>query len=184
MTRAIVSVLLAVLCWGITGCSNGVGGLQNYTDARSGYEFAYPNGWVEVEAGGESRGVEVVFRDLVQRTENLSVVVNPLPEEQKMLEDLGTPSEVGNRLLKGAIATPESGRQGELLSAEFGKVGAQTYYKLEYHVTLPGNIERHNLASVALSRGKLFTFNVSVPEQRWDRLNEMYSAMVDSFRVY
>ena len=50
------------------------------------------------------------------------------------------------------------------------EVDGKIYYLLEYAVKLPNQQERHNISSVAVSRGKLFTFNASVPEKRWQKL--------------
>lgn len=183
MLRTIAALVLIPICVGLFGCSNGIGGLQRYTSTVEGYEFLYPNGWVEVQIANDDSGIDVVLHDIVEVSENVSVVVNEVPDD-RTLTDLGSPSEVGYRLLKNAIAPPESDRQAELLSAEVGQAEGQTYYKLEYQVTLANGRERHNLANVAVSRGKLLTLNVSVPQRRWNRLQAMFEAMVNSFKVY
>jgi photosystem II oxygen-evolving enhancer protein 2 len=54
---------------------------------------------------------------------------------------------------------------------------------LEYAVKLP-NQARHNLASVAVSRGKLYTINVSATEERWPKVKEAFEKVVKSFSVY
>lgn len=177
------ALVLALVGTALLGCSNGIGGLQRYTSTVEGYEFLYPNGWVEVGIQNDTSGIDVVLHDIVEVSENVSVVVNEVPDD-RTLTDLGSPSEVGYRLLKNAIAPPESDREAELLRAELGQAEGQTYYKLEYQVTLADGRERHNLANVAVSRGKLFTLNVSVPQRRWNRLPALFEAMVNSFKVY
>jgi photosystem II oxygen-evolving enhancer protein 2 len=62
-------------------------------------------------------------------------------------------------------------------------VGDKTYYILEYAVKLPNQQERHNLASVAVSRGKLYTFNASTPEPRWTKVQPLLQRVVSSFSV-
>lgn len=184
MFRSLIATVLIVLNLCLVACSNGVGGLQKYTNSTQGYEFVYPNGWVQVEVGNSATGVDVVFRDLIERTENVSVVISEIPQG-KTLKDLGTPSEVGYKLLKSAIAPPNSERKAELISAQLGEAEGKSYYKLEYQVKLPNyDQERHNLASVTVSRGKLFTLNVSVPQRRWEKLHQMYDVVASSFRVY
>jgi photosystem II oxygen-evolving enhancer protein 2 len=173
---AIVLVLTVVVA--LQACSSPASGLKAYIDATKGYRFLYPIGWVAVKVAG---GPDVVFRDLIQETENVSVVINPVPSN-KTLTDLGSPTEVGYRLSKSAIAPPGSGRTAELVNAESREANGKTYYFLEYAVKLP-NQERHNLASVAVSRGQLYTLNVSALEGRWDKVKSMFDTVVKSFSV-
>lgn len=167
-----------VLALTLQGCGTTGNALTPYVDALGGFKFLYPVGWVQVKVAS---GPTVVFHDLIEETENVSVVVNPVPDGQT-LESLGTPSEVGYKLSKTAIAPPESGRVAELVNAEAREANGKTYYLLEYEVQLPGQ-RRHNLASVAVSRGKLFTFNVSTPERRWAKAGDLLSRVVRSFSV-
>jgi photosystem II oxygen-evolving enhancer protein 2 len=90
---------------------------------------------------------------------------------------------VGYRLSKSAIAPADSGRQAELVNAEARQAGDVTYYLLEYAVKLPNQL-RHNLASVVVRRGQLFTFSVSTTEQRWQKIQTRLRAMADSFSVF
>lgn len=179
MLKRIAAILLVVLSFSLAGCVSPTSGLNSYVDSTKGYQFLYPNGWIPVKV---SNGPDVVFHDLIEPTENLSLIISPVPEG-KTLADLGTPSEVGYKLSKSAIAPPESGREAELVSAEMRESGDKTYYVLEYAVKLPDQ-ERHNLASVAVSRGKLFTFNTSTTEKRWQKVHDRFQLVVNSFSVY
>jgi photosystem II oxygen-evolving enhancer protein 2 len=179
MLKTIAVVLLLVLSFGLHGCTTSVSGLKSYVDSIDGYQFLYPNGWLPVQV---TDGPDVVFHDMIERTENVSVVMSSVPEG-KTLADIGTPGEVGYQLQKNVIAPPGSSRTAELVNAETRESGDKSYYLLEYNVKLP-NQERHNLASVAVSRGKLYTFNVSTSEQRWDKLHDMFKTVVRSFSVY
>lgn len=176
--KRIVAMLLVVLV--LTGCGTGVSGLKSYVDSIDGYEFLYPNGWLPVKAAS---GADVVLHDLIEATENVSVVISPVPEG-KTLAELGTPSEVGYKLVKSAIAPPNSGREAELVNAGTLESGAKNYYILEYVVKLPNQQQRHNLASIAISRGKLLTFNASAPEHHWKRVRQVFEQVVNSFSVY
>ncbi len=181
MLKQIAAVLLVVLvALSLTGCVSAGAGLKSYVDSIDGYEFLYPNGWLPVKV---SSGPDVVLHDLIETSENVSVVINPVPEG-KTLTELGTPSEVGYKLGKSAIAPPDSGREAELVNAGTQESGAKTYYVLEYAVKLLNQQERRNLASVAVSRGKLFTFNASAPEKRWPKVQRVFEQVVNSFSVY
>jgi len=179
MVRFTAVVIIMLLSLTLSGCVSGVSGLKPYVDSTDGYQFLYPNGWIPVKV---SNGPDIVFRDLIQETENVSVVVSPVASD-KTLADLGSPSEVGQRLAQRVIAPPDSGREAELVAAASRQSGPKTYYNLEYSIKL-GNRERHNLASVAVSRGKLYTLSVSAPEQRWPRVHDEFEKVINSFSVY
>lgn len=183
MFKKLLIALLAVLTISLYGCSLGISGLQSYVNATNGYEFLYPNGWVPVDVKQASEGVDVVFRDIIERTENLSVIISSVPDN-KSLEDLGTPSEVGYRFLQAANGNANSPREAQFLNAESRQGNGKTYYLLEYQVKLPDRQERHNISSVAVSRGKLFTFNVSTRQGRWDDVKDTFEAVARSFQVY
>ncbi|WP_250125464.1 photosystem II reaction center PsbP [Chroococcidiopsis sp. CCMEE 29] len=180
MLKRIAAILLVVLSLSLTGCVSATSGLNGYVDSIDGYEFLYPNGWLQVKVSG---GPDVVFHDLIETTENVSVVISSVPAG-KTLAELGTPGEVGYKLGKSAIAPPDSGREAELVNAEKLESGGKTYYLLEYVVKLANQQERHNLASVAISRGKLFTFNASTPEKRWPKVHQVFEQVVKSFSIY
>ncbi|MBD2497608.1 photosystem II reaction center PsbP [Nostoc sp. FACHB-280] len=155
-------------------------GFKSYVDTADGYQFLYPNGWLPVKV---ANGPDVVFHDLIEISENVSVVISPVPEG-KTLKELGAPTEVGYKLGKAALAPSDSGRTAELVDAREKDTEGKTYYILEYLVKLPNNQQRHNIASVAVSRGKLFTFNASIPEKRWTKVKRTMENVVDSFTVY
>jgi photosystem II oxygen-evolving enhancer protein 2 len=180
MLKRIAVVLLVVLSLSLQSCVSAAAGLKGYVDSSDGYEFLYPNGWVPVRV---EDGPDIVFHDLIQETENVSVVISPVPDG-KTLQELGTPSEVGYKLSKNAIAPPDSGREAELVNAESKQVGDITYYLLEYEVKLPDQQERHNLASVVVRRGQLFTLNLSATERRWSKMKDLFQDVVSSFSVY
>lgn len=154
--------------------------LNDFVDTTDGYQFSYPNGWVQVKV---SSGPDVVFHDIIEPSENVSVVISPVPGN-KPLADLGSPTEIGYKLAKNALAPEGSGRTAELIDAAEREVDGKKYYKLEYNIKLPNNTQRHDLASVAVGHGKLFTFNASVSEKRWLRVKRLIEESVNSFQVY
>jgi len=174
-----IAVLMLILSLCLHGCANSVSGLQSYVDSIDGYKFLYPTGWLPVKV---SDGPDVVLHDIIENTENITVVISPVPEG-KTLAELGTPSEVGYQLQKNAIAPPNSNRQAELVNAEKLESGDKSYYILEYSVKLP-NQQRHDIASLGVSRGKLFTFNVSTTENRWEKMHDVFEKVVKSFSLY
>ena len=179
MFKKLIAVLLVIVSISLCSCSSVLGGLQSYIDSTKGYEFLYPNGWVPVDVRA-SEGVDLVFHDIVERSENLSVIISSVPKD-KTLEELGTPSEVGYRFLKTS-SIPNSNRQAEFISAQSHEAKGKTYYILEYEVKSPD--PRHNIASIAVSRGQLFTFNLSTRQGRWTKVEDRFRAIANSFTVY
>jgi photosystem II oxygen-evolving enhancer protein 2 len=181
MLKRVMVMVLVILSLSLQGCIPvATSGLKSYIDSIDGYQFLYPNGWLEVKV---TNGADVVFHDIIQQTEGVSVVVSSVPDSKKTLRDLGTPKDVGYQLGKTAIAPPNSGRKAELISAESREMGDKTYYLLEYAVKIGDQI-RHNLASAAISRGKLYTFNAATAEERWPKMEEVLRQVVNSFSVY
>lgn len=183
MLRAIVAALVLMLSLTLTSCATDGGSFQSYDSPSAGYQFLYPNGWIPVDVKNASEGVDLVYRDLIERSENLSVIVSDVPEG-KTLTDIGTPTDVGYRFFKAVNNDPNVNRNAELIRADSHEDNGQTYYILEYQVKLPDNTERHDIASVAVSRGKLYTFNLSTPQQRWDKVKKVFETAVNSFSVY
>ncbi len=182
MLRIFISLLLISLTTLISSCSAGVSGLQSYVNPAQGYEFLYPNGWIAVDVKNASSGVDVVFRDLIERSENLSVIISDVPSD-KTLEDLGTPTDIGYRFFKAVNNNPELNREADFITAESRQVNDKTYYLLEYEVETPDQPARHNIATVAVSRGKLFTFNLSTTEKRWNQVKDTFTVAAKSFTV-
>lgn len=183
MFKSLGILILAFISFTLVSCSVGLGGLQSYVDAKDGYQFLYPNGWVGVDVQKSPQGVDVVFRDIIEPSENLSVIISDVDKEQTLTE-LGTPTEVGYRLLKQMNNNAQSDRQTDLINAESRETEGHTYYTLEYRVKSPNQPERHNIASISVSRGKLFTFNLSTLQKRWDKVKNLFENSVNSFSVY
>ncbi|MBT9317456.1 photosystem II reaction center PsbP [Leptothoe spongobia] len=181
LKRLVALIIVFVTMFGLEACSGSAPvSLLNYVNSYQGYQFNYPTGWVEVKV---AEGPDVVFHDIINTTENVSVVVSPVADG-KTLEELGGPSEVGYKLSQNITTVAGRDRNVELLSAQnVDTPEGKTYYILEYLTTTP-NGQRHNLASAIVRRGQLFTFNASVPEARWKRLKNSLTQAVASFSVY
>ncbi|MEM1309433.1 MAG: photosystem II reaction center PsbP [Cyanobacteria bacterium P01_H01_bin.153] len=178
MLKRLTAVFVVVTALILQGCVGAAAGLQSYTDTYDGYRFLYPTGWTEVKVSGNA---DVVFHDIVNETENISVVISDVPEGQT-LKDLGSPTEVGYKLSKSINALAGEDREVELANAVEIDRDGQPYYILEYIADLPSGV-RHNIASVVVRRDKLFTFNASTIESRWDKVSDLMKQSVASFYV-
>ncbi len=170
---------LAFLALCLSGCSVGAAGLNPYINTTEGYQFLYPNGWVQIQA---NPGPNILFHDLIDPNETVSLVISPV-KSGKTLAELGSPGELGERLMNTALAQAAVEQKPQLVRAESRQDDKQLYYNLEYLVNTP-NGTRHNLATIATSRGKLYTLNASVPESRWRKLATTLQQVVNSFQVY
>lgn len=180
MLKRLAAILLVIVGLSLQSCVGAGGGLQGFADAARGYQFSYPTGWVQVKVAD---GPDVVFHDIINPTENVSVVISPMPAD-KSLEALGGAADVGYQLSKRITALAGDDRQVELVNAQaISAPDNKTYYILEYIADLPSGV-RHNLASVIVRRGQLFTFNASVSEARWEKVKDLLKQSVASFSVY
>ena len=182
LKRLAALILIFATALGLQSCGGSAPvSLLDYVNSYQGYQFGYPTGWVEVKVSG---GPDVVFHDIINPTENVSVVVSPVAKG-KTLEELGGPTEVGYKLSKSITEMAGDDRDVELVNAQnIDTDDGKTYYILEYLATTPDGQQRHNLASAIVRRGQLFTFNASVPEARWKRLKNALTQAVASFSVY
>jgi photosystem II oxygen-evolving enhancer protein 2 len=170
---------LTFLALCLSGCSVGAAGLNPYIDTADGYQFLYPNGWVQIQT---NQGADVLFHDLIDPSETVSLVISPV-KSGKTLAELGSPGELGERLMNTALAQATVDQKPQLVRAESHQDSKQLYYTLEYVVNTSTGT-RHNLAAITTSGGKLYTLNASVPESRWPKLVKTLNQVVNSFQVY
>lgn len=183
MYKSLVAILLIIVSFIVASCSPQVGQLQSYVNQQQGYGFFYPNGWIPVDVKNASEGVDAVFRDFIERSENLSVIISPVEKTQR-LEDLGSASDVGYHFLRRLNDDPNVKRDVELLQADLLENKGKTYYILEYQVQMPNKPPRHELASVTINNGKLYTFSLSTPQRRWEQVKNIFYSVANSFFVY
>ena len=172
---ALCSLLLAVA---LVGCSAAAAGLQSFQSPDGRYAFLYPTGWTRVQVPD---GPQLVFHDLINSDETLSLVISEV-DAGDSLEALGSAVAVGERLRRAVIAPEGSGREAELVEARERDQSGRTYYNLEYAVHLADR-DRHELATVVVDRGRLYTFAASTNEVRWPRVRELFERVIGSFAL-
>ena len=173
MGVAFFLALLLTACGG-SGFTSGFNSYQS-TDGR--YGFLYPTGWTRVAVSG---GPKVVFHDLINSDETLSLVVSEVGKDVE-LEELGSPEAVGARLMREVIAPEGTGREADLLEANRREDFEHTFYDLEYSVHLQDR-DRHELATVVVDRGYLYTLAASTNEVRWIKVRTIFEQSIMSFR--
>ena len=184
LSSRLLARLLAVLvgalvvCGGLAGCSAAAAGLNPFQSPDGRYAFLYPTGWTRVAV---TTGPQVVFHDLINSDETLSLVisdVNPANE----LASLDGARAVGEKLGRIVIAPEGSGRQAELVEAVERQDGSHTFYDLEYAVHLADR-DRHELATVVVDRGRLYTLAASTNEARWPKVESLFHQVITSFTL-
>ena len=180
MLRSSARVLLSfALIFFLGACSSGVSaGLEPFQSTDGRYGFLYPTGWTRVTV---DNGPAVVFHDLINSDETLSLVVSNL-ENDVDLESLGSPSEVGDRLIKQLISSDLDGRTVELVDSTERHVSDHTFYDLEYKINYLDN-NRHELATVVIDRGALYSFAAGTDENRWNKVSSLFERVIESFTL-
>lgn len=175
---ALMALLALGLMGGLSACSAAAAGLQSFQSPDGRYAFLYPTGWSRVQVSG---GPQVVFHDLINSDETLSLVISEVTTTND-LSDLGSPQAVGEKLRRVVIAPEGSGRQAELVEARERELAGRTFYDLEYAVHLSDR-DRHELATVVTDRGRLYTFAASTNEARWPKVSELFERVITSFNL-
>ncbi len=167
-----------VLSLALVGCSAAAAGLNSFQSPDGRYAFLYPTGWTRVQV---SDGPQVVFHDLINSDETLSLVISEVNATNE-LESLGSAVAVGEKLGRVVIAPAGSGREAELVEAQERQDGGRTFYDLEYAVHLSDR-DRHELATVVVDRGRLYTLAASTNEARWPRVKGLFHQVIQSFTL-
>jgi len=177
--RRLLPLLLAgVLALAVSACSAAAAGLNSFQSPDGRYAFLYPTGWTRVQV---SEGPQVVFHDLINADETLSLVVSDVNSTNN-LDDLGSAVAVGEKLRRVVIAPEGSGREAELVEAVEREDGGRTFYDLEYAVHL-NDRDRHELATVVVDRGRLYTLAASTNEVRWPKVKTLFHQVIHSFTL-
>ena len=178
LTRLLPLLLAGVLALGISACSAAAAGLNSFQSPDGRYAFLYPTGWTRVQV---TEGPQVVFHDLINADETLSLVVSDV-NSTNSLENLGSAVAVGEKLRRIVIAPEGSGREAELVEAVEREDGGRTFYDLEYAVHL-NDRDRHELATVVVDRGRLYTLAASTNEVRWPKVKLLFNQVIHSFTL-
>ncbi len=180
LNRAL-SFFVALSClFSLVACSSSMtAGLEAFQSTDGRYGFFYPTGWTRIAVKG---GPEVVFHDMINSDETLSLVVSDVSPDIE-LEKIGSPLEVGERLMNNLLAPNGGDRQAELIDAKSREVDGRKFYNIEYLIHLPQK-DRHELATVIVDHGSLFTFAAGTNELRWNKVDDLFKRVISSFTFF
>jgi len=183
MIKSCLITLLLVIGLFSSGCASALADMKTFVDTSDGYQLLYPNGWVPADVKGSSIGLDAIFHDLIEPTENLSVIISKVSKD-KHLEEFGDASEVGAHLVAKMNNSLQKGSSISLIDTQLRSSQGKNYYSLEYSLKFPDQRERHDLASVVINNGKLYTLALSAPENRWTKVKDIFYKVIESFSVY
>jgi len=170
------SLLAIALVLTLGACSTGgAAGLEPFKSQDGIYGFLFPTGWTRVAV---DNGPEVVYHDLINSDETLSLVISKL-ENEINLDDLGGADAVGQRL----FGEKNSDNSIQLLNASEREIDERKFYDLEYIADLEGN-SRHEIATVVVNKGYLYTLAASTSEKRWSKMQDTFKRVVTSFTFF
>ena len=170
------SLLAIALVLTLGACSTGgAAGLEPFKSQDGRYGFLFPTGWTRVAV---DNGPEVVYHDLINSDETLSLVISKL-ENEVDLDDLGGADAVGEKL----FGEKNSNNPIQLIDALQREVDDHKFYDLEYTVD-SGQNGRHEFATVVIDRGYLYTLAASTSEQRWSKMQDIYKRAISSFTFF
>ena len=124
---------------------------------------------------------EVDFDELTNTDDPWSLVVSNVDAEDD-LQTLGSAVAVGERLRREVIAPDGSGRDADLIEARERDSDGHVFYDLEYAVHLQDR-DRHELATVVVDRGRLYTLATSTNEDRWPKVKALFESVISSFTL-
>ena len=176
--RLLVTFWLVCLLGACSGGSAASAGLTGFQSPDGRYAFLYPVGWTRVSVSG---GPQVVFHDLIHSDETISLVMSEVDSNEE-LDQLGSPLAVGERLRRDVIAPEGTGRDAELLEARERESSGHKFYDFEFLVHLDDR-DRHELATVVVDRGRLYTLATSTNENRWPSVKSLFERVVTSFTL-
>ena len=177
LLRTSLKLLLSMaLVLTLGACSTGgAAGLEPFKSQDGRYGFLFPTGWTRVAV---DNGPEVVYHDLINSDETLSLVISRL-ENEVDLDDLGGADAVGERL----FGENDNKNPIQLIEAQEREVDDHKFYDLEYSVNLDDK-SRHEFATVVVDRGYLYTLAASSSEQRWSKMQDIFKRVISSFTFF
>eukprot|EP00930_Biecheleria_cincta_P064077 TRINITY_DN4961_c0_g1_i1.p1 TRINITY_DN4961_c0_g1~~TRINITY_DN4961_c0_g1_i1.p1 ORF type:complete len:254 (+),score=45.44 TRINITY_DN4961_c0_g1_i1:32-793(+) len=160
--------------------------LEEYTDQQLGISFRHPLGLQK----SQYKGYNVFLRDILQPMEYIGVKV--IDTQRKSLDDVGTPEEVGKKLvadlvpakapqeiIKAASFKDQSGRRNDIIEYAYQWVFDDATAKM----TGRNKFQAHCKALVTIKNGKEYRVIIGSEEDRWEKRREDYGPAIDTFVI-
>lgn len=141
--------------------------LESFQDGSRSIRIMAPSGWNKFD--GEVGAYDVKWQDLVDPTENIKISSSPVKSTTESVALLGNVQEVGRSLA--------SKRNAKLIAASERQTDGILFYDFDFAI----NDGTHQLLTLCVCKGKLWSLDASAKERRWDKRSELYKNVVGSF---
>jgi photosystem II oxygen-evolving enhancer protein 2 len=141
--------------------------LEPFQDGSRSIRIMAPSGWNKFD--GEVGAYDVKWQDLVDPTENIKISSSPVKSTTESVALLGPVHDVGVSL---AVK-----RNAKLISASQRQTDGILFYDFDFAI----NDGTHQLLTLCVCKGKLWSLDASAKERRWDKRVELYKNVVGSF---
>jgi len=147
---------------------NRMGGLlEGYKDLPRGWSILAPAGWNKFD--GEIGAYDTKWQDVVEPMENIKLSTNPVKSNTTSIAVLGDVKVLGD-----SLATK---RDAKLLKAEERQTSGVLFYDFEF--AIKGGT--HQLLTICVSKGKVWSLDANSSEKRWPKRKALYENAVGSF---
>ena len=150
-------------------------GFNLLKDTQKGYAFLYPFGWQEVSVDGE----EVVYKDVIEPLESVSLSVTPAPEGKESIADFGNLDDVSETFISKVLTAP--GQPYKITAKKEREQGGTTFYTMEYEVQAK-NYSRAAFTAVAIKNSKLYTLTTGANMRRYKKMEDRLRTVMNSFQ--
>ncbi|KAJ4732951.1 PsbP-domain protein 1 [Rhynchospora pubera] len=176
---------------------------KEHIDNFDGYTFFYPRSWIQVRGAG----ADIFFRDPLVLDENISVEISsPSSSRYKSVEDLGSPEDAAQKVLRQYLTELMSTRLGVkresnvLTASQRVADDGRNYYQVEVNIkSYASNNElavmpedrvqklewdRRYLSVLGVENKRLYELRLQSPEKVFMEEERDLREVMDSFRVF
>jgi len=141
--------------------------LEKYQDGTRGWRILAPSGWNKFE--GEVGAYDVKWQDLVDPRDNVKVSSTPVKSTTTSINVLGAVQPLGESLAskRNAILISASERQSEGI----------LFYIFDFAI----KDGTHQMLSLSVNKGKIWSLDANTVEKRWTKREELYKNIIGSF---
>lgn len=141
--------------------------LERFQDSR-GIVILAPSGWNKFD--GEVGAYDIKWQDLVDPRENVKISSTPVKSTTTSISVLGEDvQELGQKLA--------AKRNAKLIKAEERLTEGILFYIFEFAI----NDGTHQLLSLSVNKGRIWSLDANTTEKRWPKREEMYYNIIGSF---
>lgn len=142
--------------------------LEKFADTQRGLSILAPSGWNKFE--GEVGAYDIKWQDLVDQKENVKISSTPVKSTTVSISALGEDVQaIGSNLA--------AKRNAKLMKAEERLTDGILFYVFEFAI----NDGTHQLLSLCVSKGKIWSLDANTTEKRWPKREELYNNIIGSF---